>query len=170
MGAQKRYQKVNDWVRNIMNLFCCKTRKIFHVTIITSVWLYYYSIQIRIMHRIIMIHTVSKASRNWDSETRFPYDSLALHNMTLLIITAREGEEALHVVFLNFERGLSFRGLSFRGLTFRGLTLRGLSFRGLSFRGLSFRGLSFRDTLSNYNCQGRWGGFTRCIFEFRTGS
>ena len=58
------------------------------------------------------------------------YDSLALHNMTLLIITAREGEEALHVVFLNFERGLSFRGLSFRGL-------------------------SFRDTLSNYNCQGR---------------
>ena len=70
----------------------------------------------------------------------FPYDSLALHNMTLLIITAREGEEALHVVFLNFERGLSFRGLSFRGL---------------SFRGLSFRGLSFRDTPSNYNCQGR---------------
>ena len=51
--------------------------------------------------------------------------------MTLLIITAREGEEALHVVFLNFERGLSFRGLSFRGLTFRGLSFRGLSFRGL---------------------------------------
>ena len=46
--------------------------------------------------------------------------------MTLLIITAREGEEALHVVFLNFERGLSFRGLSFRGLSFRGLIFRGL--------------------------------------------
>ena len=29
--------------------------------------------------------------------------------------------EALHVVFLNFERGLSFRGLRFRGLSFRGL-------------------------------------------------
>ena len=44
----------------------------------------------------------------------FPYDSLALHNITLLIITAREGEEALHVVFLNFERGLSFRDTHFR--------------------------------------------------------
>ena len=30
-----------------------------------------------------------------------------------------KGKEALHVVFLNFERGLSFRGLSFRGLSFR---------------------------------------------------
>ena len=27
-----------------------------------------------------------------------------------------KGKEALHVVFLNFERGLNFRGLSFRGL------------------------------------------------------
>ena len=26
------------------------------------------------------------------------------------------GKEALHVVFLNFEQGLSFRGLNFRGL------------------------------------------------------
>ena len=42
-----------------------------------------------------------------------------------------KGKEALHVVFLNFEQGLSFRGLSFRGLNFRGLNFRGLSFRGL---------------------------------------
>ena len=55
-------------VRNINNLFSRKTRKIFHVTIISSVWLYYYSIQIRIIHRVIMIHPVSKTSRNWDSE------------------------------------------------------------------------------------------------------
>ena len=33
-----------------------------------------------------------------------------------------KGKEALYVVFLNFERGLSFRGLNqFRGLSFRGL-------------------------------------------------
>ena len=42
-----------------------------------------------------------------------------------------KGKEALHRVFLNFERGLSFRGLSFLGLNFRGLNFRGLSFRGL---------------------------------------
>ena len=42
-----------------------------------------------------------------------------------------EGKETFHVVFLNFERGLSFRGLNFRGLSFRGLNFRGLSFRGL---------------------------------------
>ena len=47
-----------------------------------------------------------------------------------------KGKEALHAVFLNFERGLSFQGLSFLGLNFRGLNFRGLSFRGLSFRGL----------------------------------
>ena len=40
-------------VRNINNLFWRKTRKIFHVTIISFVWLYYYSIQIRIIHRVI---------------------------------------------------------------------------------------------------------------------
>ena len=51
---------------------------------------------------------------------------LLLVTTPLLIITLREGEEALHVVFLNFERGLSFRGLSFRGLSFRGLSFRGL--------------------------------------------
>ena len=70
--AKKRYQKVNDWVRNIKNLFWRKTRKIFHVTITTSVWLYYYSIQIRIMHRIIMIHPVSKAPRNWGPVHTYP--------------------------------------------------------------------------------------------------
>ena len=43
-----------------------------------------------------------------------------------------KGKEALRVVFLNFERGLSFRGLNFRDLSFRGLNFRGLSFRGLS--------------------------------------
>jgi len=37
-----------------------------------------------------------------------------------------KGKEALHVVDLNFERGLSFRGLIFRGLNFRGLSFRGL--------------------------------------------
>ena len=42
-----------------------------------------------------------------------------------------KGKETLHVVFLNFERGLSFRGLNFRGLSFRDLNFRGLSFRGL---------------------------------------
>ena len=42
-----------------------------------------------------------------------------------------QGKEALHVVLLNFEWGLSFRGLNFRGLSFRGLNFRGLSFRGL---------------------------------------
>jgi len=42
-----------------------------------------------------------------------------------------KGKEALHVVVLNFERGLSFRGLIFRGLHFRGLSFRGLSFRDL---------------------------------------
>ena len=42
-----------------------------------------------------------------------------------------KGKEALHVVFLNFERGLSFRGLSFRGLNFRGLCFRGLSSSGV---------------------------------------
>ena len=31
-----------------------------------------------------------------------------------------KGQEALHVVFLNFKRGLSFRGLSFGGLNIRG--------------------------------------------------
>ena len=41
------------------------------------------------------------------------------------------GKKALHVVILNFERGLSSRGLNFRGLSFRGLNFRGLSFRGL---------------------------------------
>ena len=47
-----------------------------------------------------------------------------------------KGKKALHVVVLNFERGLSFRGLNSRGLNFRGLNFRGLNFRGLSFRGL----------------------------------
>ena len=42
-----------------------------------------------------------------------------------------KGKKALHVDFLNFERGLSSRGLNFRGLSFRGLNLRGLSFQGL---------------------------------------
>ena len=42
-----------------------------------------------------------------------------------------KGKKALHVVILNFERGLSSRGLNFRGLSFRGLNFRGLSFRGL---------------------------------------
>ena len=41
-----------------------------------------------------------------------------------------KGKEALRV-FLNYERGLSFRGLSFRGLNFRGLSFLGLNFRGL---------------------------------------
>ena len=39
-----------------------------------------------------------------------------------------KGKEALYVVFLNFEQGLSFRGLNFRGLNFRGLNFRGLNF------------------------------------------
>ena len=47
-----------------------------------------------------------------------------------------KGKETFHVVFLNFERGLSFRGLNLRGLNFRGLSFRGLNFRGLIFRGL----------------------------------
>ena len=36
-----------------------------------------------------------------------------------------KGKEALRV-FLNFERGLSFRGLNFQGLSFLGLNFRGL--------------------------------------------
>ena len=40
-----------------------------------------------------------------------------------------QGKEALPVVLLNFQWGLSFRGLNFRGLCFRGLSFRGLSFR-----------------------------------------
>ena len=42
-----------------------------------------------------------------------------------------KGKEALHVVFLNFEWGPSFRGLNFRGLSFGGLSFGGLSFQGL---------------------------------------
>ena len=42
-----------------------------------------------------------------------------------------QGKEALHVLFLNFEWGLSFRGLSFRGISFQGLSFQGLNFRGL---------------------------------------
>ena len=40
-----------------------------------------------------------------------------------------QGKEALHVVFLNFEQGLSFRGLNFLGLSFGGPNFGGLSFR-----------------------------------------
>ena len=35
-----------------------------------------------------------------------------------------QGKEALPVVLLNFQWGLSFRGLNFRGLCFRGLSFR----------------------------------------------
>ena len=46
-----------------------------------------------------------------------------------------KGKEAVHVVFLNFKRGLSFE---FQGLSFRGLSFQGLNFRGLNFQGLCF--------------------------------
>ena len=44
------------------------------------------------------------ASKAYNTITESPW---------LLLVEGVKGKEALHVVFLNFERGLSFRGLSF---------------------------------------------------------
>ena len=150
LGAKKRYQKDNDWVRNIKNLSWRKTRKIFHVTIITSVWLFYYSMQIRIMHRIIMIHPVSKSSRNWDSEA-----GIIIFVISVGMIFHREPfyffcrSKIRYYGWRNRSKLSTFlRVWVFRAWVFK--TPRGSEFFGSEFsrhpEGLSFSGLSFRDT------------------------